>query len=988
MGSFSLSGGVEVFGFISPSDTTDTYPVIDPLYGIDGLRNVNTLTDLNNIPTLRRRAGMVVGVSGGTTYYKLNLPPWTNTLSDWSIFNSGGGGVSGDYLPLSGGTVSGGTQFTNGLSANTISATTYLNLPKDVFVTGGTYVGSTITFTNNTGGTFNVTGITSSTTFTGGTISGSTIFTNGLSANTISATTYQNLPKDVFVTGGTYSGSSIIFTNNTGGTFNVSGITSSSSTFTGGTVSGGTIFTNGLTANTISATTYLNLPKDIFVTGGTFTGGSIVFTNNSGGTFNVSGISSFDTFVTGFSYSNNTLTITQNSGSSLNTTINNFSGLTINGNLNVTGSTYSDSISATTYLNLPTDIYVTAYTYNNNTFTLERSSGQPNLSASINDVTGLTSNGTINSTIFSGGTYYGDGSNLTGIVRGSGGGRIFYFNLSNTQTPYYEFSPSATTQTEQSITSSAITSGSSSTIAGFLTPTNVPNITLLVGGIWSFYVHCYKQDSSASFDVYCEVYKRTIGGTETLLFQTDPSSVTTDSPIPSMVVTDGYYSGTTLNSSDRLLVKVVGTNTGVSSKTITFVTEGTQHYSYSTTALYIPIVDTFTTGFTYLNNQLTISRNEGLSNLSVQLNTFTGLTINGNLSVTGTTSSGTISATTYQNLPTDVRVTGGTYNSTSGVATFTNNTGGTFNVSGFFTGSTEVFVTGATYSNNIFTYTNNTGGTFNVLFNSVTGLTVNGNLTITGTTSSGTISATTYQNLPTDIRVTGGTYSNGTATFTNNTGGTFNVTGFFTGGTDVFVTGATYNNNTFTYTNNTGGTFNVLFNTLTGLTVNGNLSVTGTTSSGTISATTYQNLPTDIRVTGATYSNNTFTYTNNTGGTFNVLFNTMTGLTINGNLTTTSNTIVNGTISGSTFISTQSSGDEGGQLDLYKPQTNTSLSGVSVSIDVYQNRFRIFESGSPNRGVYVDLTTAAPSAGTNLLSPTATFDYGKSYAIANSFQLI
>jgi hypothetical protein len=46
-----------------------------------------------------------------------------------------------------------------------------------------------------------------------------------------------------------------------------------------------------------------------------------------------------------------------------------------------------------------------------------------------------------------------------------------------------------------------------------------------------------------------------------------------------------------------------------------------------------------------------------------------------------------------------------------------------------------------------------------------------------------TISATTYSNLPTDIRVTGGTYSAGTTTFTNNTGGTFSVTGFTTGST-------------------------------------------------------------------------------------------------------------------------------------------------------------------------------------------------------------
>ena len=86
MMSFSLSGGVEVFGFISPSEPTDTYPVIDPIYGIDGLRNVDTISDLDNIPDLRRRAGMVVGVSGGTEYYKLNPSPWNFDFTDWSVF--------------------------------------------------------------------------------------------------------------------------------------------------------------------------------------------------------------------------------------------------------------------------------------------------------------------------------------------------------------------------------------------------------------------------------------------------------------------------------------------------------------------------------------------------------------------------------------------------------------------------------------------------------------------------------------------------------------------------------------------------------------------------------------------------------------------------------------------------------------------------------------------------------------------------------------
>ena len=95
-----------------------------------------------------------------------------------------------------------------GLTATTISATTYQNLPTDIRVTGGTYSGDTIIFTNNTGGTFSVTGITTSSAFTGGTVTGATNFTNGLTANTFSATTYQNLPKPIKITGVTLTDTS------------------------------------------------------------------------------------------------------------------------------------------------------------------------------------------------------------------------------------------------------------------------------------------------------------------------------------------------------------------------------------------------------------------------------------------------------------------------------------------------------------------------------------------------------------------------------------------------------------------------------------------------------------------------------------------------------------------------------------------------------------------------------------------------------------
>jgi hypothetical protein len=124
----------------------------------------------------------------------------------------------------------------------------------------------------------------------------------------------NNKPIDIYVTGGTYSSGTAVFTNNTGGTFNVSGFSTGgggSSTFTGGTVNGATNFTAGLTADTIStpsvsATTYLNLPLDIRVTGGTYSSGTTTFTNNTGGTFTVTGFTTTPLTTKGDIYVRNT----------------------------------------------------------------------------------------------------------------------------------------------------------------------------------------------------------------------------------------------------------------------------------------------------------------------------------------------------------------------------------------------------------------------------------------------------------------------------------------------------------------------------------------------------------------------------------------------------------------------------------------------------------------------------------------------------------
>lgn len=66
---------------------------------------------------------------------------------------------------------------------------------------------------------------------------------------------------------------------------------------------------------------------------------------------------------------------------------------------------------------------------------------------------------------------------------------------------------------------------------------------------------------------------------------------------------------------------------------------------------------------------------------------------------------------------------------------------------------------------------------------------------------------------------------------------------------------------------------------------------------------------------------------------------------------------------------TQASGVEGGQIELAVAPSGT-LSGTNVTLDIYGNKLRFFESGGTNRGAYIDLSSTAASVGTNILAGT------------------
>ena len=559
--------------------------------------------------------------------------------------------VSGDTFIVSGNADAGNSELTftyNTGGTITVTNSAALFSDNDINVTGGTYNPSNgcVTFGTNSGTTFDVcgfvTGITDTYT-TGSTLVGETIQFD----NNILGLNYYNVSLSPVLSGKTNNSTFNTYTsdtqtilnskvsngiNNGGGSEIFSGKSGTDLYFR--TLSGGSNTTLTTVGDVVKIDVAVPSGDNFFSTAGTVTQSattgsteiSLQIVGTSGFTpYTITGLT--DTFVNDFTFSSNTFTITQNDGSSFDSSVE-----TIElGNI----------LSAVTF-DIGTSGSISATTFNGDTF--------------------------------SGGTFYGDGSNLTGITDNDTFVTGFTYDNSNNLTISRNDGTGFTTN---------FSTMSGLTVNGTLSATTLDGSTILSGGTNLLTII----DDRDTF-----VTGTTFTGNQSILSRNDGSDVLKISGGSNVTITSG---GTNLTVID---VSIPLDNN-------TFVTGGTYNPStvdldFSGNTGFLPFsvdvsalkddTNTFVTGFTYDD-----------------INTFT---ITDNTGSAFTASVNVLSATT---------ISGGTL------------FGDGSNLTGISTENTTI--TGFTYNDaNTFTISDSSGTTFDASINIMTGLTVNGDLNVNG----------------------------------------------------------------------------------------------------------------------------------------------------------------------------------------------------------------------------------------------------------------
>jgi hypothetical protein len=107
--------------------------------------------------------------------------------------------------------------------------------------------------------------------------------------------------------------------------------------------------------------------------------------------------------------------------------------------------------------------------------------------------------------------------------------------------------------------------------------------TQIDAGIWEFNLYSYVDTIAGVSNFVIEIYTRTSGGTETLLFSLDSQTINSTSII--LTTSQTVQPSFTCNATDKLLFKIYGKTTNTSNTIVYLVHSGTVNYSHFHTPL-------------------------------------------------------------------------------------------------------------------------------------------------------------------------------------------------------------------------------------------------------------------------------------------------------------------------------------------------------------------------------------------------------------------
>ena len=168
------------------------------------------------------------------------------------------------------------------------------------------------------------------------------------------------------------------------------------------------------------------------------------------------------------------------------------------------------------------------------------------------------------------------------VAVGAGNGVVLFFDDSPSGIGGYE-TIATTPDTDPEVDEFVTVNNSTALIHGYALPTQIGR-TIIDAGVWDFATYTYVSNTTPTSTLVFEVYSRTVGGIETLLFsaESDPITFTSVQALTFSSVQPQFI----VNSTDYLVIKVYGKTTALINIDVHFVHSGTVHYSHVHTPLF------------------------------------------------------------------------------------------------------------------------------------------------------------------------------------------------------------------------------------------------------------------------------------------------------------------------------------------------------------------------------------------------------------------